>query len=106
MFESGRAGFHKFPLFSGDLVHAVPQCAQRSQVRFGVVRIVVDEFPLGQVIGDAAPMKRDVIQSENYRSGGANLRFGVLPDVALPVLAPVSGAPSNKGCHLLEKGTV
>ena len=60
-FERGRADLHVRPLFKGDLVHVLPQCVQRSQVRIGVLRVVVDEFPTGQVGGGAVSVICSVV---------------------------------------------
>ena len=71
-FERGRADLHVRPLFKGDLAHVLPQCAQRSQARVGVVRVVVDEFLTGEVCGGTSPVFRNIMQGGDFRSCGAN----------------------------------
>ena len=57
----------------------------------------------GQVRGGAAPVARYVVEGDNCRQGGANLRFGTLSDVAFPVLSPATGAASVGRGHLGEE---
>ena len=51
----------------------------------------------GQVRGGAAPVTRNVLQGDNCRQGGANLRFGALPGVAFPALSPVLAGAASVG---------